>query len=126
MQMQSLMDCMQRIREFFEKEGAFLAAEQEFIHYFALPFVIEPSKHPSFQGLFEVILKYIDTTQVENCRVILNLKRHKWHENSLKCTKGSISLDYNVNLFFSSIPIIFHSEARAVNFHLGVCPKNLI
>ena len=84
MQMQSLMDCMQRIREFFEKEGAFLAAEQEFIHYFALPFVIEPSKHPSFQGLFEVILKYIDTTQVENCRVILNLKRHKWHENSLR------------------------------------------
>ena len=45
---------MQGIRDFFDREGAFLAAEQEYIHYFALPFVIEPEKHPSFQGLFEV------------------------------------------------------------------------
>ena len=51
---QTLVDCMQSIREFFDREGAFLAAEQEYIHYFALPFVIEPEKHPSFQGLFEV------------------------------------------------------------------------
>ena len=51
---QTLVDCMQSIRDFFDREGAFLAAEQEYIHYFALPFVIEPEKHPSFQGLFEV------------------------------------------------------------------------
>lgn len=51
---QSLNECMLNIRQFFEREGAFLAAEQEFIHFFALPFVIEPAKHPSFQSLFEV------------------------------------------------------------------------
>ncbi len=51
-------ECMQNIRTFFDREGAFLASDQEFIHYFALPFVIDPTKHPSFQGLFEV-LKFI-------------------------------------------------------------------
>lgn len=51
---QTLNECMLNIRQFFEREGAFLAAEQEFIHFFALPFVIEPAKHPSFQNLFEV------------------------------------------------------------------------
>ena len=58
---QTLVDCMQSIREFFDREGAFLAAEQEYIHYFALPFVIEPEKHPSFQGLFEVSLQLKET-----------------------------------------------------------------
>jgi hypothetical protein len=47
-------DCMQNIRDFFDREGAFLSSEQEFIHFFALPFVIDPTSHPSFKGLFEV------------------------------------------------------------------------
>ena len=46
---------MQNIRHFFDREGSFLASEQEFIHYFALPFVMEPTTHPSFKGLFEVL-----------------------------------------------------------------------
>ena len=50
----TLNDCMLNIREFFDREGSFLASEQEYIHFFALPFVIDPRKHPSFQGLFEV------------------------------------------------------------------------
>ena len=49
---------MQNIRHFFDREGSFLASEQEFIHYFALPFVMEPTTHPSFKGLFEVLKKY--------------------------------------------------------------------
>ena len=49
-----LQECMQNIRGFFDREGAFMASEQEFIHFFALPFVIEPMNHPSFKGLFEV------------------------------------------------------------------------
>ena len=50
----SLADCMQNIRNFFDREGSFLASEQEYIHFFALPFVMEPREHPSFKGLFEV------------------------------------------------------------------------
>ena len=50
----SMETCMQNIRHFFDREGSFLASEQEFIHYFALPFVMEPTTHPSFKGLFEV------------------------------------------------------------------------
>ena len=51
-----LPECMQNIRAFFDREGAFMASEQEFIHFFALPFVIEPRSHASFKGLFEVCM----------------------------------------------------------------------
>ena len=50
----TLLECMQNIRQFFDREGSFLASEQEYIHFFALPFVMEPREHPSFKALFEV------------------------------------------------------------------------
>ena len=50
----TLGECMQNIRNFFDREGSFLASEQEYIHFFALPFVMEPREHPSFKCLFEV------------------------------------------------------------------------
>ncbi|XP_059085904.1 lisH domain-containing protein ARMC9-like [Tigriopus californicus] len=46
-------DCLQTIRDFFDREGTALSNEQEFIHYFALPFVTNPQDHPTFKGLFE-------------------------------------------------------------------------
>ena len=47
-------ECLQSIRDFFDREGTALSNEQEFIHFFALPFVAEPQTHPSFKILFEV------------------------------------------------------------------------
>ena len=54
----TLLECMQNIRQFFDREGSFLASEQEYIHFFALPFVMEPREHPSFKALFEVSTYY--------------------------------------------------------------------
>ena len=48
---------LQNIREYLDQDGAILSGHQEFITYFALPFVSEPHMHPSFRHLFEV-LKY--------------------------------------------------------------------
>ncbi len=47
-------DCLRSIRDFFDREGSALSAEQEFIHFFALPFVPEPQAHPTFRALFQV------------------------------------------------------------------------
>ena len=55
----TLLECMQNIRQFFDREGSFLASEQEYIHFFALPFVMEPREHPSFKALFEVSITYL-------------------------------------------------------------------
>ena len=46
----------QNLRSFFDREGtaSLVSNEQEFIHYFALPFVSDPENHPTFKGLFEV------------------------------------------------------------------------
>ena len=49
-------ECLQTVREFLDREGTALSNEQEFIHYFALPFVSEPQNHPTFKGLFQVSL----------------------------------------------------------------------
>ena len=46
-------ECMASIRDFFDREGASLSGHQEFIHYFALPFVAEPENHATFKKLFE-------------------------------------------------------------------------
>lgn len=54
----SLIECMKNVRDFFDHEGAILASEQEYIHFFALPFVIEPMSHPTFKSLFEVRFCY--------------------------------------------------------------------
>ena len=52
-------ECLQNIRDYLDQDGAILSGHQEFITYFALPFVSEPENHPSFKHLFEVSkLKY--------------------------------------------------------------------
>ena len=43
---------MARLREFIETRGAELAQTPEFLPYYALPFVPQPSKHPTFKQLF--------------------------------------------------------------------------
>ena len=45
---------LQNIRDYLDQDGAILSGHQEFITYFALPFVSEPHIHPSFKHLFEV------------------------------------------------------------------------
>ena len=47
-------ECLQNIREYLDQDGAILSGHQEFITYFALPFVTDPQTHPSFRHLFEV------------------------------------------------------------------------
>ena len=46
-------ECLQNIKEFLDREGTALSHEQEFIPYFALPFVQDPAEHPTFKGLFQ-------------------------------------------------------------------------
>ena len=50
---------LQNIREYLDQDGAILSGHQEFITYFALPFVAEPHLHPSFKHLFEVSLTFL-------------------------------------------------------------------
>ena len=45
-----------QVREFFDMDGSSLSDEQEFVHYYALPFVSDPSSHPTFKPLFQVPL----------------------------------------------------------------------
>ena len=58
-------------------EGSSLSDEQEFVHYYALPFVSNPSSHPTFKSLFQVkteslpLIKYID-----NLSSYLSLSKH--------------------------------------------------
>ena len=50
----TIADGLQNIRDYLDQDGAILSGHQEFITYFALPFVSEPHTHPSFKHLFEV------------------------------------------------------------------------
>jgi hypothetical protein len=45
-----------QLRHFFEGDRTVcqLAEEEEFLHYYALPFVRAPATHPTFQALFQV------------------------------------------------------------------------
>ena len=43
-----------QVRKFFEVEGNQVTEEEEFLHYYALPFVREPANHPTFNTLFQV------------------------------------------------------------------------
>ena len=44
---------MARLRAFIETRGADAARTEEFLPYYALPFVPRPQKHPAFSKLFE-------------------------------------------------------------------------
>ncbi|KAJ9591199.1 hypothetical protein L9F63_002270 [Diploptera punctata] len=45
---------MEDLRNFLETKGTEFSGEPEFLPFYALPFVSEPAKHPSFQELFTV------------------------------------------------------------------------
>ena len=66
-------------------EGSSLSDEQEFVHYYALPFVSNPSSHPTFKSLFQVkteslpLIKYID-----NLSSYLSYKQESWSRR-LRC-----------------------------------------
>lgn len=47
---------MGRFRQFLESKGAAMCSMGEFLPYFALPFVPDPERHPSFTPLFTVQL----------------------------------------------------------------------
>ena len=52
--LESVSECLQNIRTFFDCEGGSdLSGDQEFIPYFALPFVANPQSHPTFEHLFQ-------------------------------------------------------------------------
>lgn len=53
-ELEPIADCLQQVRQFFDVEGSSLSDEQEFVHYYALPFVSNPSSHPTFKPLFQV------------------------------------------------------------------------
>ena len=70
----SIPDGLQNIRDYIDHDGAILSGHQEFITYFALPFVPEPHTHPSFQHLFEVSISNIIMilSGVINSQIICN------------------------------------------------------
>ena len=84
----SIPDGLQNIRDYIDHDGAILSGHQEFITYFALPFVPEPHTHPSFQHLFEVsfsniimilsrvINNYIQGNNKQHFLISLNLGCH--------------------------------------------------
>ncbi|XP_067000714.2 lisH domain-containing protein ARMC9 [Anabrus simplex] len=43
---------METLRQFLETKGTEFSAEPEFLPYYALPFINDPTTHPSFQELF--------------------------------------------------------------------------
>ena len=47
-------EAMQAFKHYLETEGASLAVTPEFLAYYAMPYVPEISKHPSFKDLFSV------------------------------------------------------------------------
>lgn len=65
----SVSDGLQKVRNFFDHEGASLSSEQEFIHFFALPFVADPQNHPSFKQLFQVF--YLEKNNPNQFRIFL-------------------------------------------------------
>jgi len=46
---------MGAFRTFLLQRGAEFSTENEFLPYFALPYVFEPMQHPSFKNLFKVL-----------------------------------------------------------------------
>lgn len=45
---------MSEFRSYLDNKGAIISQNQELATYFALPYIPDPSKHPSFQNLFLV------------------------------------------------------------------------
>ncbi len=45
---------MSEFRSYLDNRGSVLSHNQELAAYFALPYIPEPSKHPTFQNLFMV------------------------------------------------------------------------
>ncbi len=45
---------MAQFKSYLESRGAVLAQNQEFATYCALPYIPDPTKHPSFKSLFSV------------------------------------------------------------------------
>ena len=89
----SIPDGLQNIRDYIDHDGAILSGHQEFITYFALPFVPEPHTHPSFQHLFEVsfsniimILSRVIDFNIKLCNYIQgNNKQHFLISLNLGC-----------------------------------------
>lgn len=45
---------MERLKSFLAAEGESYSSQQEFLPFFALPYVVNPDKHDSFTSLFQV------------------------------------------------------------------------
>ena len=55
---------MARFRQYLEQRGTRLCATAEFLPFYALPFVPEPERHPSFASIFTV-------SGIDDCYCIL-------------------------------------------------------
>lgn len=55
---------MGAFRTFLLQRGAEFSTENEFLPYFALPYVFEPMQHPSFKNLFKVRHFIFDLLQI--------------------------------------------------------------
>ena len=54
---------METFKQFLESRGAELCKTNEFLSYYALPYVPDPRQHPSFRDMFTV-------------RILISEKRH--------------------------------------------------
>ena len=51
---------MSEFRSYLDNRGSVLSQNQELAAYFALPYIPEPAKHPTFQNLFMVSAQITD------------------------------------------------------------------
>lgn len=45
---------MSQFRSYLDQRGSVISQNQDLASYFALPYIPDPSKHPSFQNIFLV------------------------------------------------------------------------
>uniref|UniRef100_A0A4W6D7Z4 LisH domain-containing protein ARMC9 n=1 Tax=Lates calcarifer TaxID=8187 RepID=A0A4W6D7Z4_LATCA len=58
-------------KQYLETRGAALSQTSEFLPYYALPFVPNPTVHPSFKDLFQVLISLWSIIQWGHCQLVI-------------------------------------------------------
>lgn len=103
---------MEIFKDFLNTKGSELSKTEEFLHFYALPFIPNPQEHPAFKILFtrgwvtelkERISKYFKANVGQNQQPALILMYKNYVEGSKgKPPKGKVGNKKNVNISFDS------------------------
>jgi len=101
-------------RAFLQRRGAEFSAETEFLPYFALPYVCDPVRHPSFENLFRVRRALSPTTSRSTWRLFpliyysYGLQENRWSD-SLRRRLEDFVLDVAAG---ASVVLVSGKDAR--------------